>query len=373
MSCEKEDGMNGAPQSVIRARLCREYAGFSLDVDLTLPGRGVTALFGHSGSGKTTCLRLIAGLERSSGVRLEVNGEIWQDDSRGIFVPVHRRAFGYVFQDAALFPHLTVAQNLAYGKKRRAPDAVDDGALVALLGIGHLLARRPQTLSGGERQRVAVARALLAAPRLLLMDEPLAALDLARKAEILPYLERLCDTLEIPVIYVSHSPEEVMRLADHLVLLESGRVVADGPLADTISRLDLPAGFFDDTSVLIEGEIASYDSEYHLGALRFSGGELSIPVPDGGSQIGRKLRVRIKAGDISLTLERATATSISNILAVTVAEVVQSSVPGHVLVGLVADGGSRFAARITRRSCERLGLCPGLRVWAQIKAVAVVV
>jgi molybdate transport system ATP-binding protein len=229
-----------------------------LDADLVLPGRGVTALFGHSGSGKTTCLRLIAGLERAADVHLEVNGAIWQDDARGVFVPVHRRALGYVFQDAALFPHLTVAQNLDYGRKRRAraaavsassrsgsslppsPPPLDGDALIELLGIAPLLGRRPQTLSGGERQRVAVARALLANPRLLLMDEPLAALDLARKAEILPYLERLCDTLEIPVLYVSHSPEEVIRLADHLVLLEAGRVVASGPLADTFSLLGVP-------------------------------------------------------------------------------------------------------------------------------------
>ncbi|MDR2844530.1 MAG: molybdenum ABC transporter ATP-binding protein [Puniceicoccales bacterium] len=361
----------------IRARLRHRYAGFTLDADLVLPGRGVTALFGHSGSGKTTCLRLIAGLERAAGVRLEVNGAVWQDDAQGIFVPVHRRALGYVFQDAALFPHLTVAQNLDYGKKRRAngTGAVaspppDGDALIELLGIATLLERRPQTLSGGERQRVAVARALLAGPRLLLMDEPLAALDLARKAEILPYLERLRDTLEIPVLYVSHSPEEVIRLADHLVLLEAGRVVAAGPLADTLSRLDLPGGFFDDASVVIEGEIVAHDGEYQLATLRFAGGELRIP--SAAAPLGRKLRVRIKAGDVSLALEPSTATTISNILpAVVLQEATAPMAPGHVLLGLDLGNGIRLSARITRHSRDRLALRAGVRVWAQVKAVAV--
>ncbi|WP_088179260.1 molybdenum ABC transporter ATP-binding protein [Geminisphaera colitermitum] len=354
----------------IHARLRRTYPGFTLDVDLILPGRGVTALFGHSGSGKTTCLRLIAGLERAPGIRLEVNGETWQDDDRGLFVPVHRRALGYVFQDAALFPHLSVSQNLEYGKKRRAPAraAPDDRHLIELLGIGHLLDRRPQTLSGGERQRVAIARALLADPRLLLMDEPLAALDLARKREILPYLERLHDTLDIPVLYVSHSPDEVARLADHLVLLEAGHVVASGPLADTLARLDLPATFTDAVGTVIEGTVRDYDPAYRLITLAFAGGILRVvhdPVP-----AGDRLRVQIKARDISLTLHPPADTSILNLLPATVTAEAPADDPGHVLVGL-DSGGVALTARITRLSRDQLSLRPGLPVHAQIKAVAV--
>lgn len=355
----------------IRARLRRVHPGFTLDVDLTLPGRGITALFGPSGSGKTTCLRLIAGLERAPGAFISVNGRIWQDDR--LFVPVHRRSLGYVFQDAALFPHLSVSQNLEYGQKRRASStpAADARALVDLLGIGHLLDRRPQTLSGGERQRVAIARALLAGPRLLLMDEPLAALDLARKREILPYLERLHDTLDIPVLYVSHSPDEVARLADHLVLLEAGRVVADGPLADTLARLDLPPTLVDDAGAVIEGTVRDYDPAYRLLTLAFPGGELRVvhtPISPGS-----RLRVQIKPRDVSLALHPpAGGTSILNHLPATVTAEAPADDTGHVLVGLDA-GGTPLTARITRLSRDQLALRPGLPVHAQVKAVSVLV
>ncbi|MDP1536360.1 MAG: molybdenum ABC transporter ATP-binding protein [Burkholderiales bacterium] len=242
--------------SEILARFRHGYPGFTLDVDLELPSRGVTALFGHSGSGKTTLLRCIAGLERTANGYLAIDGTLWQDGAS--FLPTHRRPIGYVFQEASLFPHLSVRGNLEYGAKRaqslpareggagggRAnlcrPASADFSHIVELLGIGTLLDRKPERLSGGERQRVAIARALLTAPRLLLMDEPLAALDLARKNEILPYLERLHDELEIPVLYVSHAPDEVARLADHLVVMDGGRAVAQGPLADVLSRIDLP-------------------------------------------------------------------------------------------------------------------------------------
>ncbi len=362
--------MNAMPDTaLLRTRLLRCHAGFTLDVDLVLPGRGVTALFGHSGSGKTTCLRLIAGLERAPGVFLEVNGEVWQDDARGIFVPVHRRALGYVFQEAALFPHLSVSKNLEYGKKRRLSDrTVDDRALVTLLGIGHLLDRRPHTLSGGERQRVAIARALLAGPRLLLMDEPLASLDLARKREILPYLERLHDTLDIPVIYVSHSPDEVARLADHLVLLENGRVVAAGPLAPTLARLDLPADFANDVGIVIDGVAGSYDTGYRLLTVTFDGGRLRVvhdPVPPGG-----RLRLRIKNRDVSIALEPPSGSSILNLLPAVITGESASDGTGHMLLGLEV-GGTRLTASITRLSHDQLRLRPGLQVHAQIKAVSV--
>lgn len=358
-----------SPTPSIRARLFRAHAGFSLDVDLTLPGRGVTALFGHSGSGKTTCLRLVAGIERAPGSLVEVNGETWQDDSRGVFVPVHRRALGYVFQDAALFPHLTVSQNLEYGRKRR-PSAlsVDFKSLVDLLGIAPLLGRRPPTLSGGERQRVAIARALLADPRLLLMDEPLAALDLARKCEILPYLEKLHDTLEIPVLYVTHSPDEVARLADHLVVLSAGRVVASGPVASTLARLDLPGALNDDASSVIEGAVTACDESYRLVSLAFPGGVLRIVHPS--VPVGSHLRARILARDVSLALAPPAGNSILNIIPAVVVEESADADTGHVLVRLDA-GGAPLLARISRLSRDQLGLRPGLAVLAQIKAVSV--
>ncbi|EKM96639.1 molybdenum transport protein ModC [Stutzerimonas degradans] len=265
--------MSGA--QAIRACLRVDYADFRLDVDLALPGRGVTALFGHSGSGKTTLLRCVAGLERGARGQLEINGECWQDSTRGLFVPPHRRAIGYVFQDANLFAHLSVRRNLQFGMKRvaAAERRVAWDQAVDLLGIGHLLERMPGRLSGGERQRVGMARALLTSPRLLLMDEPLAALDLKRKHEILPYLERLHDELDIPVLYVSHSPDEVARLADHLVLLDQGRAIAQGELRETLARLDLPTAFSDDAGVVVEGEIAGHDPAYHLTRLVFPGGD----------------------------------------------------------------------------------------------------
>ena len=231
----------------IQARFQVIWPGFTLNVDLDLPGRGVTALFGHSGSGKTTLLRCLAGLERHSTGSLHFKGEVWQDSTRSIFRPTHQRSLGYVFQEASLFPHLSVRKNLEYGRKRvNSGHKVSLDHAVELLGIGHLLDRMPDRLSGGERQRVAIARALATSPELLLMDEPLAALDLKRKSEILPYLERLHDELDIPMFYVSHSPDEVARLADHVVLLAEGRVVAAGGLRETLARLDLPTAFTED-------------------------------------------------------------------------------------------------------------------------------
>ena len=264
--------MKTVARPAIHARFKLDYPGFSLDVDLTLPGQGVTALFGHSGSGKTTLLRAIAGLERVAGGRLAVNGETWQDDA--VFRPTHQRPLGYVFQEASLFPHLSVQANLEYGQKR-VPAAVRRVSLdqaVAMLDIGHLLGRKPARLSGGERQRVGIARALATSPRLLLMDEPLAALDHARKQEILPYLERLHDELDIPVLYVSHAPDEVARLADHIVVMEGGRALATGPLTDTLARLDLPIKLGEDAGVVLDAVVAERDAEWHLAHMEFAGG-----------------------------------------------------------------------------------------------------
>ncbi len=353
----------------IRLRFRLDRGTFALDLDLALPGRGVTAIFGASGAGKTTSLRAIAGLERIPGGFIEVGGEVWQDGSRGIFRPTHRRAIGYVFQEAILFPHLSVRQNLDYGRRRRAGAApVDADHLIELLAIRALLDRRPGTLSGGERQRVAIARALLAGPRLLLMDEPLASLDLNRKLEILPYLERLHQELQIPVIYVSHAADEVMHLADHLVLLAEGRVVASGPLTETLTRLDLPDAFADEIGLVVEGTVGGGEPDYGLVRVDFTGGSVWVTRP--AEPLGRPLRVRIKARDVSLALENPTGTSVLNSLPARVVAIAGGAGAAQILVRLDA-GGTPLVARVTRLSCDRLKLAPGTRVWAQIKAVAV--
>jgi molybdate transport system ATP-binding protein len=352
----------------LHVRLRMDRGAFRLDVDLALPQRGISALFGHSGSGKTTILRAIAGLERAPGGYVALGGDVWQDDARGVFVPVHRRALGYVFQEASLFPHLSVRANLEFGRKR-VPAQERRFALAPvadLLGIGGLLERRPDGLSGGERQRVAIARALLASPRLLLMDEPLAALDLRRKLEILPYLERLHEELAVPIVYVSHAPDEVARLADHLVLLEDGRAVASGPLTETLARVDLPPSFADDAGVVLDTMLAGHEED-DLSRLEFAGGALCVGRRR--EALGTHLRCRIHARDVSLALACPQGSSIVNRLPAVVTAVAATDTPGHVLVQL-RMGQSPLLARITERSRRELGIAPGLQLWAQIKGVA---
>jgi molybdate transport system ATP-binding protein len=342
--------------------------GFAMQVALELPGRGVTALFGHSGSGKTTILRAVAGLERHTNGYLEVNGDVWQDDARGIYVPTHRRALGYVFQEASLFTHLSVQGNLDFVRKRsksQEPALFDH--VLALLGIEHLLARRTTALSGGERQRVAIARALLTQPKILLMDEPLAALDGKRKEEVLPYLERIHAELDIPMLYVSHAAEEVARLADHVVLLDDGKVLASGPAADTMARIDLSLGLEIDAGVLVEGTVEAVDSVYELLQLDAAGGTLYVA--HGAVPLGTRLRLRILARDVSVALARPQDSSVLNQLQATVAAAWPASTPAHVIVRLDA-GGTAILARITRRSYDHLRLDIGKPVWAQVKAVA---
>jgi len=348
---------------------CRiDRGAFNLDVDLALPGRGVTALFGHSGSGKTTLLRVLAGLERVAGARVALGDEVWQDDARKVFVPTHERGIGYVFQEASLFPHLSVRANLEFGRKRLKPAErrFDLLAVAELLGIERLLDASPATLSGGERQRAAIARTLLASPRLLLMDEPLAALDMRRKLEILPYLERLHDELALPVVYVSHAADEVARLADHLVVLEEGRVLGSGPLAATLARLDLAANFQDDAGVMIETTLQAHDAD-GLSHLAFSGGVLLVGQRD--ADVGTRVRCRIHARDVSLALERPRGSSITNILPARVDAVGPSGTPGQILVRLLV-GDTALLARITERSRRELAIAPGCALWAQVKAVA---
>jgi molybdate transport system ATP-binding protein len=356
----------------LELRFAVRRADFALDVDLTLPGRGVSALFGHSGSGKTTFLRVVAGLERPApGARIAVNGEVWHDDELAVAIPTHRRAVGVVFQEASLFPHLSAHANLVFGL-RRLPVGQRRLALehaVELLGIGQLLGRMPATLSGGERQRVAIARALLTSPRLLLMDEPLAALDGKRKAEILPFLERLHRELDIPVLYVSHSPDEVARLADHVVLLDCGRVVAHGSLGDTLARLDLPAVFADDAGVVIEARLGAQEDEDHLSRLDFAGGTLYVTRQE--VPLGTSLRCRVHARDVSLSLGELENSSILNRFRAVVLGVAETDNPAQVLVRLDV-GGTPLLARVTRRSARQLALAPGLPLWAQVKAVALV-
>jgi molybdate transport system ATP-binding protein len=357
---------------MIHTRLKLNYSGFALDVDLQLPGRGVTALYGHSGSGKTTCLRCIAGLEQAGQGFIQVNDEVWEDSDKGIFVPPHKRALGYVFQEASLFPHLSVRANLEFGLRRipRQQRRVDMAHATELLGIGHLLGRDPQNLSGGERQRIGIARALLTSPKLLLMDEPLAALDTQRKNEILPYLQRLHDELDIPVLYVSHSQDEVARLADHLVLLSNGKALASGPIGETLARLDLPLALGDDAGVVIDGHVSAYDADYQLLTLRLPNTDLSIRVAHSPMAEGQALRCKVQARDVSLSLQGVEHSSILNRLPVTVISEIGADNAAHVLIRLNA-AGTPLLARITRYSRDQLGVHPGQQLWAQIKAVAV--
>ena len=353
-------------------RLHLKYAAFALDVDLQLPGRGVTALYGHSGSGKTTCLRCIAGLEHAAEGFVQINDEVWQDSQKGLFVPAHKRALGYVFQEASLFPHLSVRANLEFGLKRipRQQRRVDMAQATELLGIGHLLERHPQHLSGGERQRIGIARALLTSPRLLLMDEPLAALDSKRKSEILPYLERLHDELDIPVLYVSHAQDEVARLADHIVLLSDGKALASGPIGETLARLDLPLALGDDAGVVITGSVIAYDAHYQLLTLQLPDCPLQIRVAHAPLAVGKQLRVKVQARDVSLSQQAEEHSSILNRLPVIVTQDIAADNSAHVLVRLDA-GGTPLLARITRFSRDQLHVHPGQALWAQIKAVAV--
>ena len=353
------------------------FPGFSLQADLQLPGQGVTAFFGPSGSGKTTLLRCIAGLEKVPGGRLVVNGEVWQEGN--VFLPVHKRALGYVFQEASLFPHLSVQQNLDYGARRSqaasgisgtsGTSSIDRQGILDLLGITHLLDREPGHLSGGERQRVAIARALLTAPKLLLMDEPLAALDTQRKREILPYLERLHDTLSIPILYVSHAPDEVARLADHLVLLDQGKVLVSGPLAETMARLDLPTATDEEAAVVLEAKVGEYDAIYQLTRLDFQGGNIWVTRND--LPVGQRSRLRVLAKDVSIALDSCQESSILNRIEARVAEVLEAGTQPQVTLRLALNHtGPSVLARITRRSYDQLALKVGMTVWAQIKSVA---
>lgn len=350
----------------IQARFQIDQGDFSLDVDLKLPAQGISSLFGPSGSGKTTLLRAIAGLDYHPGGFLQVGDMSWQDD--GHFVPTHQRPLAYVFQESSLFSHLDVRRNLEYGVRRiaQAERRISLEKAIDLLEIGHLLQRQVDTLSGGERQRVAIARALAVSPRLLLMDEPLAALDVNRKQEILPYIESLHRELDIPVIHVSHSPEEVARLADHLVLLQAGRAVAHGDVHEMFTRLDLPLALDVDAASIIEARVTGHDELFHLTFLDFAGGKVTVPRED--LRIGERVRLRLAARDVSLTLAHQAGTSILNIFPATIGQITDED-GAQVTVRMLA-GHSPILARITRKSAVDLKLNPGQEVFAQVKSVA---
>lgn len=339
---------------------------FRLRVNTEFPTRGITSIHGPSGSGKTTLLRAIAGLDRHSSGYLRMGELVWQDERT--FIPAHRRAVGYVFQEASLFEHLTVQGNIEYGLNRVPPSArsISLERAIDLLGIGPLLRRGPATLSGGERQRVAIARALAVSPRLLLLDEPLAAVDLERRQEILPWIETLHRELEIPIVHVSHSPEEVARLADHLVLMRAGRVAAAGDMHEIFTRLDLPLALDSDATSVIEATVSGHDEEYRLTRLDFAGGEFTIPRQP--LAVGSPVRLRLAARDVSLTLQRQSGTSILNILPAAVDEISLDD-EAQVTVRLIA-GSVPILARITRKSAAELGLQPGMQVYAQAKSIA---
>lgn len=346
---------------------------FRLQTAFRSEGR-LTALFGRSGSGKTTLVNVIAGLVRPQRGRIAVDGTVLLDTQAGVFVPPNRRRVGYVFQEGRLFPHLTVRQNLLFGRWLAGGQAgaTDLDAVVALLDIGALLRRRPVGLSGGEKQRVAIGRALLAHPRLLLMDEPLASLDDARKAEILPYIERLRDEAGIPIVYVSHAAAEVARLATTVVVLENGRVAAVGPTVEVLGRLDVPALDEDgEGGAVLEAVVEGHDDAYGLSTLATAAGRLQVPrLPLG---VGTATRAHVRARDVLLSLHAPHGLSALNILSGRVVEIAglraADAAAGFVSVRLDC-GGATLVACITRKSLEQLDLAPGGTLYAVIKSVS---
>jgi molybdate transport system ATP-binding protein len=341
---------------------------FTLDAAFDAEG-GLIALFGRSGAGKTSLINAIAGLYRPDRGYIAVEGEVLTDTAIRLFVPAHRRRIGYVFQEGRLFPHLNVRQNLVYGRwfAPKARGGTDVDQVVELLGIGHLLARRPANLSGGEKQRVAIGRALLARPHLLVMDEPLASLDEGRRTEIYPYIERLRDEMRVPIVYVSHSIAEVTRLATTLVVMSDGEVEAIGPTAQIMSRLDLfPLTGRAEAGAILTTRVAAHETTFGLTVLRAAAGELRVPRLD--LSVGATLRVRIRARDVMIALTPPENLSALNVLPGTVAEIAGSDGP---IVQMRLDcAGEAVIARLTRRSVETLGLVPGLKVYAVIKSIA---
>ncbi len=355
---------------MLELSLDKRLGALRLQAELTCPSEGVVALFGRSGAGKTSLVNMLAGLLRPDRGRIVLRGEVLFDSAAGIDLPPHRRRIGYVFQEGRLFPHLKVRDNLLYGW-RRAPAAARRIGLQEvsdLLGLAPLLSRRPGALSGGEKQRVALGRALLANPRLLLMDEPLASLDQARKQEVLPFIERLRDELDLPIVYVSHAMEEIVRLADTLALVSDGRLVASGPVEELTSRLDLrPLTGRYEAGTVIAARLERHDAEDELSELVFAGGRLVVPRLDVAA--GTPLRLRIRARDVALSLRRPEGLSIQNVFP---ARVVDLGSEGGAQVDVRLDvGGAPLWARITARARRQLDLAPGRQVYALVKSAAI--
>ncbi len=350
---------------------------FELKLELQLPAQGITAIFGPSGSGKTTLLRAVAGLEKNPQGLIQIGENIWQDTKQGIYIPTWQRPLGYVFQESSLLPHLSVAENLNFGLKRvlksanSAPTAANKAlqASIELLGIGGLLQRMPDELSGGERQRVAIARAIAMQPQLLLMDEPLASLDAARRQEIFPWLARLRDELKMPMLYVTHSAEEVTRLADHLLVLDRGQVKAQGPVNQVLTQVVNPVVVGEDAGALIAGHIGAVDAQWHLSRVDFEGG--SVWMRDEGLTVGKAVRIRILARDVSLATSDPQNTSIQNQLRGSIQSITPDPHPSQVMVVLKC-GAEEVLARVTNRAVNELALQVGMPVWAQVKSVALV-
>jgi len=357
--------------AVLHLAVERRLPSLTLTVTEDLALDGITALFGPSGSGKTTLLRIIAGLDRDATGRVALGDDVWQDDARGAFVPPHKRGVGYVFQDARLFSHLSVAENLRYAERRSRTQRlrIDFDDVVASLDLAPLLDRRPAGLSGGEKQRVAIGRTLLTRPRLLLMDEPLAALDAKRKAAILPYVERLPEAFGVPIIYVTHAIAEATQISARMVLLSGGQVSATGSVTEVMERLDLypMTGRFEAGAVLTT-QVAAHDPSFMLTNLDLAGQRIVIPALD--LPLGTEVRLRIRARDVTLATEKPSRISIRNILSGTVAEVAEEADTAYAEV-LVDLGGAHIRARLTRHAVADLALAPGRPVFALIKSVAI--
>lgn len=362
-----------ADQKVFRLQLSLSREDFTLNIDQHLPAQGITVLFGPSGSGKTTVLRCVAGLENATGF-ISLGDETWQDSANNLFRPTWQRELGYVFQEASLFEHLDVRENLHFGMRRsksnlEAGQTHDLDAAIELLGISHLLARSVASLSGGERQRVAIARALATRPKLLLLDEPLASLDMARRKEVLPWLERLHRELRIPILYVTHSMDELVRLADHVVLLDRGTVLGSGPFSQAMSSQEVALSIGDEAGIVTAGEVAEMDVQDQTVGVHF--GDCHIWVPEQSVVLGQKVRLRILARDVSLSLTAHDDTTIQNRLRGEIESIGSDVYPSQALVR-VRCGRELIMSRVPRQSITKLGLAVGSSVWCQIKSVSLV-
>ena len=350
----------------MRIKVLVEKDGFNLNIDIDIPDNGVTMVYGPSGAGKTTLLRSIAGLEKNIDGLIKVGDSVWQDDN--ICLPVHSRSLGFVFQDPSLFPHLSVKDNIEYGLKR-APGLENNNLMdrsIELLNIGSLLGRMPEQLSGGEKQRIAIARAISCSPKILLMDEPLSSLDSSHKKEIMPYLESLNDNLEIPIVYVSHSSDEVIRLSDYLIYLDRGLVIDQGSISEMLSNPELPFSQGDNAKSLIKGSVKQHDEKFNLTYIEFSGGIISVASES--LSIGRSVRLSVGARDVSITRDHQSDTSILNIFPARIEKIVSDG-NAQVMVRC-RIGQGMLLSRITRKSAHLLNLREGDNVFAQIKSVA---